>query len=258
MENASLPRLLWRQARRLGHITLDALLPPHCLACDTEVDAPGLFCPDCFRATRFITEPCCISCGAPLVFAPAGGTARLCPQCRHAPPPWRQARAAMEYDAQSRRAILPLKYADRTELAPALARLMVRAGAPLLAEAELLVPVPMHPSRLRRRRTNQAALLARAVGHLTGVPACLDALARARATQPLEHLSAEARANAVADAFVATPQGRRRLPGRQVLLIDDVLTTGATAAACTLALLAAGATSVNVLVAARVPDRRNG
>jgi ComF family protein len=249
---------LWQQARRCGRWTLDTLLPPQCLTCDAPVPDPGLFCSDCFTATSFIAEPCCRQCGAPFAFALQGGPDHLCPQCRETPPPWRQARAAMAYEAQSRRTILPLKYADRTELAPALARLMVRAGTAMLAHADLLVPVPMHPSRLRRRRYNQAALLARAVSRLSHIPTCLDALARIRATAPLEHLSAESRESAVAHAFHITSQGALRLPGRHVVLIDDVLTSGATAAACTLALQQAGVASVDILVAARVPDPRDG
>ncbi len=249
---------LWQHTRRLARWALDTLLPPQCLTCDAPVPDPGLFCPNCFNATQFISEPCCRLCGTPFTFALEGGPDRLCPQCRENPPPWRQARAAMAYDAQSRRTILPLKYADRTELAPALARLMVRAAPALLEHADLLVPVPMHRTRLRRRRYNQAALLARAVARITHIPTCLDALARVRATSPLEHLSADARAATVANAFHVTPQGRHRLPGQHVVLIDDVLTSGATAAACTLALHQAGAASVDILVAARVPDPRNG
>jgi ComF family protein len=242
----------------VGRLALDVLLPPQCLTCDAPVPDPGLFCRDCFNATCFIAEPCCRTCGVPFAFALEGGFERLCPQCRDSPPPWRHARAAMEYDAHSRRTILPLKYADRTELAPALARMMARAGATLLKDADLLVPVPMHPSRLRRRRYNQAALLARALARISHIPTCLDALARSRATRPLEALSAERRAATVANAIQVTPQGRCHLPGRNVVLIDDVLTSGATAAACTLALQAAGAASIDILVAARVPDPRKG
>jgi ComF family protein len=245
---------LWRHARGWGRVALDALLPPQCLTCDAPVPDPGLFCADCFNATRFIAEPCCRLCGAPFSYALEGGPDRVCAQCRVATPPWRQARAALCYDAQSRRVILPLKYADRLDLAPALARMMARAGAGLLAEADVLVPVPMHRSRLRRRRYNQAAVLARAIARISGTPAVLDALVRVRPTQALETLSAEQRSRAVADAFAVTRPGAARLAGRRVLLIDDVLTSGATAAACTQALHAAGAAQVDVLVAARVPD----
>ena len=237
---------------------LDALLPPQCLTCDSPVSDPGLFCPACFSITRFIAEPCCTRCGVAFDTPREGGLQQICRQCRTDPPPWGRARAALAYDAHSRRVILPLKYADRTELAPALAHMMARAGTSLLAEADLLVPVPMHRTRLRRRRYNQAALLAKALARISRVPATLDALARARATRPLEKLTAEARAAMVANAFAVTESGRHRILGRRVLLIDDVLTSGATAAACTLALLEHGAAAVDVLVAARVPDPRIG
>lgn len=181
---------------------------------------------------------------------------RLCPQCRAEPPPWGAARAAFLYDAHSRRTILPLKHNDRPELAQALAGLMARAGGGLLATAEVLVPVPLHLTRLRHRRYNQAALLAQALGRRADRPVLVDALARMRATRALGVLSAEARAVTVAGVFSVRPRHVVRIEGRRVLLIDDVLTSGATAGACTRALLAGGAAAVDVLVAARVPDPR--
>jgi ComF family protein len=162
----------------------------------------------------------------------------------------------LRYDAQSRRIVLPLKYSDRTELAAALAPLMARAGAALLREADLLVPVPLHRRRLIARRYNQAALLAHAIARLTAKPVVPDALRRIRVTAPLGDLSAEERAEAVDGAFAVRPGRAPRLVGQRLLLIDDVLTSGATCAACTRVLLEAGAASVDVLVAARVPDPR--
>ena len=132
--------LAWRAGRAL----LDLLLPPHCVACDAPVDAPGLLCADCFRLTGFITEPFCARCGVPFANAALGGAEQLCPGCRLAPPVFQRARAALRYDAQGRRLILPFKHADRTELAAVLAPHMARAGAALLREADLLVPVPLH------------------------------------------------------------------------------------------------------------------
>ena len=235
---------------------LDLLLPPQCLTCDSPVDAPGRFCPDCFRATGFITEPCCRHCGVPFAHASQGGAEKLCPGCRDHPPPWHRARAALRYDAQSRRMVLPLKYSDRTEYATALAPLMARAGAALLRDAELLVPVPLHRRRLIARRYNQAVLLAHAVARLTGKPVLPDALRRTRMTMPLGDMSADERARVVEGAFAVRAGRGGEITGRRLLLIDDVLTSGATCAACTRVLLAAGAASVDVLVAARVPDPR--
>jgi ComF family protein len=242
--------------RRAGWAVLDALLPPQCLTCDRPVDADGLFCADCFRATGFVTEPLCAGCGVPFSHAMQGGEARLCPGCRTHPPPWRRARAALRYDAQAKRLVLPLKHADRPDLAAALAPLMARAGAALLREAELIVPVPLHRHRLFARRYNQAALLALRLAGLSKVPAMPDALRRVRRTVALGDLSAEARAAVVARAFAVRPARRSAVAGRRVLLVDDVMTSGATAASCTEALLAAGAAGVDVLVAARVPDPR--
>lgn len=234
---------------------LDLLLPPSCLACDASVDAPGRFCASCFSRMSFISQPFCRRCAAP--FSHAGqGVHSVCPHCVDAPPPWGQARAALRYDAQSRRLILAFKHGDRPELARSLAPMMVRAGAGVLEGAEVLVPVPLHPARLRARRYNQAGLLAREIGHLVPVPVRLDALVRLRMTRPLGELSAEQRSAMVDQAFAPRRGSGPALRGRRVVLVDDVLTSGATCGACAEALMAAGAASVDVLVAARVPDPR--
>jgi len=244
--------LAWRTGRAL----LDVLLPPRCVACDAEVETQGLLCPDCFRQTGFITEPFCLRCGVPFSSSAIGGPERLCPGCREVPPTFRRARAALRYDMQGRKLILPFKHADRIEMAAALAPHMVRAGASLLREADLLAPVPLHRWRLFRRRYNQAALLAKAVGRIAGVPALLDALVRHRATESLGEMSAAERAAEVAGVFAVRPTRLAKIAGKRVLLIDDVMTSGATANACAETLLAAGSASVDVLVAARVPDPR--
>jgi ComF family protein len=242
--------------RTVGQAALDLLLPPTCLTCDAPVDATGRFCPDCFALTGFVTEPCCRRCGVPFAHAAQGGAEKLCPSCRDRPPPWGRARAALRYDVQARRVVLPLKYGDRTEYAAALAPLMARAGAALLRDAELLVAVPLHRRRLIQRRYNQAALLAREVARLAGKPVLPDALKRTRVTVSLGDLTAEERARVVDGAFAVQPERTGSVAGRKIVLVDDVLTSGATCAACTRALLAAGASAVDVLVAARVPDPR--
>ncbi len=235
---------------------LDLLLPPACIACDRPVDAPGLLCAACFRATGFITEPCCEVCGVPFDAGPQGGTEARCLACRLAPPAFACARAALRYDAGARRLILPFKHGDRVELARALAPMMARAGAALLARADLLVPVPLHRWRLLRRRYNQAAVLALALARISGVPALPDALARTRRTVSLGGKGATARQAEVEGVFAVRSSRRLRIEGRRILLIDDVMASGATASACARALTEVGAARVDVLAAARVPDPR--
>ena len=224
--------------------------------CGASVEAPAQLCSDCFRRTGFITEPFCLRCGVPFAAAAQGGRESLCPHCSLAPPLFDRGRAALRYDTQGRRLILPFKHADRTELAATIAPHMARAGAVLLRDADLLVPVPLHRLRLFQRKYNQAALLARALARIAGRPALLDGLVRLRATASLGTRSASERAAEVADAFIVRPRRVDRVRGRRMLLIDDVMTSGATANACAAALLAAGAAAVDVLVAARVPDPR--
>ncbi len=245
-------RLAWQA----GRAVFDLLLPPSCPTCDAPVDAPGLMCAACFQGVTLLAEPLCRRCGAPFPHRGAGGPERLCPGCVQAPPSFGSARAALLYDAGAQRLVLPLKYADRTDLAAVLALHMARAGMELLRSAELLVPVPLHKRRLFARRYNQAALLAWAVGHRAHVPVLPDALVRLRATAPLGEMSAARRAVEVADAFAVRPARAGQIAGRRVLLIDDVMTSGATADACARALFAGGAAAVDVLAAARVPDPR--
>ena len=237
---------------------LDVLLPPHCLTCDAQVERQGSFCATCFSDLNLISAPFCARCGVP--FAHEGeaergeGGALLCAPCLSRAPGFAVARAALRYDEGAKRLILPFKHADRTEMAVPLARLMARAGAEMLAAADILAPVPAHWRRLIARRYDQAALLAQRLGRLSGRRVVPDLLRRNRATVPLGDKGAAVRAALVADAFsVARPA---RVAGKRVLLVDDVMTSGATAEACARTLLAAGAARVEVLAAARVPDPR--
>jgi len=163
-----------------------------------------------------------------------------------------RARAVFRYEDTSRRLILGLKHGDRTHTAPALARMLHQAGAELLADAEVIVPVPLHWRRLVRRRFNQAAMLALVLGRDTGIPVIADALIRTRATPPQGRLNRSARRRNVRGAFQVRPARTSHLNNRRVLLVDDVLTTGATVEAVARCLLRNGAAAVDVLVLSRV------
>lgn len=240
---------------------LDALLPPHCLTCEAAVDQQGSLCGACFAGLSFVTAPFCAHCGVPFPHAGAGVIAaasqeRVCPACAAWPPAFAMARAALRYDAAAQRLLLPFKHADRTELAGPLARHMARAGAALLARADLLAPVPLHWRRLLARRYNQAALLSGRLARLARKPHAPGLLRRIRFTPPLGDLGAAGRSALLQGAFALSGGGAARVAGRRVLLVDDVMTSGATAQGCAEVLLAAGATTVEVLAAARVPDPR--
>lgn len=246
----------WRRFITLaGQSALDTVLPARCLICDAMVAMPGQLCPPCFRKTKFVTDPCCHRCGRPFEHDGQGGRAMICTRCAAHPPPWRQARAALWYDDHSRRIILPFKHGDRVETAAALAWHMARTGAALLQDADCIVAVPLHRRRLLKRRYNQSALLAQALARLSGRPAIPDALRRIHATPPLQGMGPALRAATVAGAFSVEPSRLGSIQGQRVLLVDDVLTTGATAEACVRTLLTAGASQVDLLVAACVPDR---
>jgi len=238
----------------VGLAVLDTLLPPACLACDAPVAADGQFCVLCFGRVSFVSAPFCPSCGVPLPFVEAAGAGGICLACEANPPAFSQARSALRYDAMAKQLILPFKYADRTEIARGLARLMARAGVKLLDRADVLAPVPLHRTRLRARRYNQSALLAAELGRIAARPVWQDMLARTRPTVPLGPLGYGARREEVAGTILV----RRDVAGKSVLLVDDVMTSGATADACAVALRAAGARRVDVLTAARVPDPRMG
>jgi ComF family protein len=234
---------------RLGAAALNTLYPPTCLACRAATDAHGALCPRCWSAMRFIERPFCDRLGTP--FEHDLGQALISPQAVIDPPVFARARAAARFeDGPARTLTHRLKYSDRAELGRPIARWMARAGADILADADLLTPVPLHPWRLWRRRFNQAAVLAREISRQTGKPCDVNALLRVKATQSQVGLTKVERIDNMQGAFRVRDGASVR--GLNVVLVDDVLTSGATANAASRALLRAGAKRVDALVFARV------
>ncbi len=224
----------------------DLVLPPRCPGCGEIVDGDDRFCAACFGALHFLGPPQCACCGDPLVhdIDPAA----LCGACLADPPPFQRARAALAYGGPARTVVLALKHGRRLHLARLMARAMLRASGPFPDDA-VIVPVPSHRWRLWQRGFNQAALLASQLSRQTGQTAIVDALDRVKPTASTKGMTRKQRQKNVAGAFrVARPQAVR---GRAVVLVDDVMTTGATVAACAKTLLKAGARHVEVLTYAR-------
>lgn len=230
---------------------LDLILPPQALDGGARPLSVGLSA-GAWSRIAFLEEPVCDGCGAPFDYDLGPGA--RCGACAASPRAFARARAACLYDENSRDLILQLKHADRPDLAKLFAAWIARASAPLLADADLIAPVPLHPVRLFNRRYNQSAEIARPLARLAGKPYLPEALVRRRDTGSQGGKSGRGRRVNVKGAFATPAAVARRLSGKRVLLIDDVLTTGATADACAKALLGAGASSVDVAVIARVRE----
>ena len=238
-----------RSVIRLAGRVLDAVLPPRCLACGDPVDRQGGVCPACWRGLSFIAPPFCERCGLPFGVDVLAGAE--CGACLMWPPPFTRARAVLVYDDASRHLVAGLKYGDQTYAAGAYGAWLARAGRDLLAEATLVAPVPLHRWRLLRRRYNQAALLGEALRRAGGPSYRPDLLLRHRPTTPQVGLSGEARHRNVAGAFRIRNKYGAAVRGARVVLVDDVMTTGATLTECARVLLRGGADRVDVLTLAR-------
>ncbi|RZJ44756.1 MAG: ComF family protein [Brevundimonas sp.] len=236
---------------KLGRGVIDLLLPP--LAHDSpEATASAGLTADAWNRVIFLEDPVCDGCGVAFEMDGGAFAAERCPACLAQPYAFARARAACIYDEASRGLILKFKHGDHQPFASLFARWLSRAAAPLLAEADVIVPVPLHRWRLLSRRFNQAAEIARPLARDAGLDYVPDALIRQTHTTSQGGKSARGRRLNVKKAFALTPAGARRIRGRRILLIDDVLTTGATAEACARALLQAGARAVDLAVIARV------
>jgi ComF family protein len=234
---------VWRSA-------IDFIYPPSCVGCGSATDEPHALCASCWRGMPLIARPYCERLGTP--FALDYGGALLSPQAMADPPVFGRARAVARYDGLARDLVHRLKYGDRHDLALPMARWMSRAGSDVLEGSDFLVPVPLHAVRMWMRRANQSAVLAANIGSARGMPVAHQALLRVRRTKPQVGLSKAERGDNLQGAFAVSPDGLAQVSGRRIVLIDDVMTTGATVNACSRALMRAGAANVDVLVFARV------
>jgi ComF family protein len=250
------PSSLSRSLAGMGRTVLDAILPPRCLSCAGAVDRQGTLCLTCWSGLTFIAPPHCACCGEPfdVTMLMDAADSLLCATCIGEPPVYNRARSVLTYDDGCRSMILGFKHADQTYAATAFGAWLARAGADLLAPDAVLAPVPLHRWKLFSRRYNQAALLAHAVGRHANLTVVANLLVRHRRTTPQGSHSRTGRRRNVRGAFHVRPRLVERIRGRPVVLIDDVLTTGATVSECARVLLRAGASRVDVLTLARVPN----
>ena len=243
-QDDSLTEFTARRVKSAGEAVIDVLLPPQeLLGLEADPIAKRMW-----AGVTFLDAPWCEACGLPFEYAVPGGA--LCARCAVKRPVCGRARAAMAYDEGSRALILSFKHGGRTEGLASFAAQMRRAGRDVLAQADLLIPVPLHPTRLIKRRYNQATLLARALAKITPAEFAPDVLFRIKRTQSQGGFNARARIENVRGAF--SVKQAARIEGRNVVLIDDVYTTGATLEACARILKQAGAAQVDGICLARV------
>lgn len=237
-------------AKRTAERVRDLLIPSTCLLCDAIVDRQGGLCAGCWGRARFIERPYCEVLGMPFPFDQGEGA--VSPAAIADPPPFARLRSVMVYDDCARRLVAMLKFSDRTDLAPWMAQWMAVAGRELVADCDVVVPVPLHWLRLHQRRYNQSAELARRIAGAAGLDYRPQVLRRHRRTRRQVGLTSLERARNVQGAFRVHAEDRPLVEGRRILLVDDVYTTGATAGACARALGRAGAAAVDVLTFASV------
>ncbi|WP_274630245.1 ComF family protein [Arvimicrobium flavum] len=226
------------------------LFPPACPGCRLRVSRPATLCGACWPRLRFLERPWCEALGTPFDHDPGEGA--LSPAAIADPPAFDRARAAVAYGGIARQLVQELKYGDRTDLAPWMARWMLRPGEELFSPGQLVVPVPLHWRRFISRRFNQSAELARALARMKGLAFAPEALRRVKLTRQQVGLGRRERTENVRAAFQVPDAARAAIAGAPVLLVDDVYTTGATVSSASKALKRAGAARVDVLTFARV------
>ena len=230
--------------------TLAIIYPPRCLGCGGLVENTMGLCGACWRDTSFIAGLACVKCGTPL--PGESDTGEICDDCLRISRPWDAGRSVFQYSGTGRKLVLALKHGDRHDIVEPAAVWMARAARSLLKSDTLIVPVPLHPWRLLKRRYNQSALLAKALARHTGHQFCGDALMRVRHTDSLDGKNRDARFATLSNAITANPKRAELIKGRNVLIVDDVMTSGATFAAATEACFEAKASQVRVVALARV------
>jgi len=230
----------------------DLVVPPLCLNCRRPLGSQDALCAICWRQIRFIRPPLCDRLGIPLPYD--AGEQAVSAAALANPPDWDRARAVAHFGLVMRDMIHAFKYADRHDARRLFGRWLAGAGGQLLSDADLIVPVPMHRWRLLQRKFNQAALLAGEVSRVSGVPYDPLAIERIKPTPPQVGLTAAERRRGLSGALRVPDPAQARVAGRKLVLVDDVVTTGSTAAACARALRRAGAARIDVLALALVTD----
>lgn len=233
---------------------LRAIYPPQCILCRTGLDRDNSLCGPCWRAMPFIDGPVCDCCGTPILTAGFAAANDICQTCQSHPRPWGRGRAALLYQGSARRLVLSFKHGDRPDIATGAAQWMARAARDLVGPDTVLVPIPLHWRRRLARRYNQADILAHEAASLIGAKVASDVLVRPRPTVPLEIASAAERYDRLRDAFALTGRAAQKLAGRSVILVDDVMTSGATLTAAAQTLQSAQPQKIDCLVLARVPQ----
>lgn len=237
------------KARPLLARAADTLFPPRCPACSEPVAQQGALCGECWREMQFITDPRCHRCGLPFEYGM--GQELLCGRCMESPPAFTRALSVFRYDDTSRKQVLAFKFHDRTQLAPVFGQWLARAGNEFAPLTDVILPVPLHYRRLLQRRYNQAALLSYALGKQVKLPVLPDVLLRKKPTSSQSGLSRKGREDNLRGAFTVPKAKRAQIKGKSVLLVDDVMTTGATLNACARVLHDAGVKDVYGLTLAR-------
>lgn len=238
---------------------IDIVLPARCIVTGAVVDQQGMMSPEAWGELNFIAEPQCQRCGFPFDFD--DGSAKegnICAACHKTPPSYAYARSALVYDDVSRHIILGFKHGDQTHAVASFMPWLLRAGDEILAQSDYLVPVPLHRWRMVRRRYNQAGIITQFLSKETKIPAFLGLIERSRATVTQGHLNVAERQRNIKNAFIISDAYKDKIKNKNICLIDDVFTTGATVNECTKILLKAGAASVNILTLARVVKPQRG